>query len=83
MNKTKQVIKLGYTHYWKRVEKFDKQQFEKVVKDFKKVMEYLSPFVPLADGCGSPRNGGPHRSAAQVDARRAVPGFPHLATAGR
>jgi len=52
VNKTKQVIKLGYTHYWKRVEKFDKQQFEKVVRDFKKVMAYLSPFVPLADGLG-------------------------------
>jgi len=43
---------VGYTHYWKRVEKFDKEQFEKVVKDFKKVMKHLSAFVPLADGCG-------------------------------
>jgi hypothetical protein len=43
---------LGYTHYWKRVEKFNKEQFEKVVKDFKEVMKHLSPFVPLAGGFG-------------------------------
>jgi hypothetical protein len=43
---------VGYTHYWKRVEKFEKEQFEKVVKDFKEIMKHLSPFVPLADGCG-------------------------------
>ena len=52
MNKTKRVIKLGYTHHWKRVEKFDKEKFEKVVKDFKEVMKHLSPFVPLAGGLG-------------------------------
>jgi hypothetical protein len=52
MNKTTRVIKLGYTHYWRRIEKFDPRQFEKVVRDFKKVVEYLSPFVPLADGLG-------------------------------
>lgn len=52
MNKTKQVIKLGYTHYWQRCEKFDKENFEKVVKDFKEVVKYLSPFVPLAGGLG-------------------------------
>ena len=43
---------MGYTHYWKRVEQFNKEQFERVVKDFKEVMKYLSPFVPLAGGCG-------------------------------
>ena len=32
--------------------KFDPQQFEKVVKDFKEVMKHLSLFVPLAGGCG-------------------------------
>ena len=52
MIKTKRVIKLGYTHYWKRVEKFDKEQFQKVVKDFKTVMKQLPEFVPLADGFG-------------------------------
>jgi len=52
MIKTKRVIKLGYTHNWKRVEKFDKEKFEKVVKDFKQVMKHLSPFVSLAGGCG-------------------------------
>ena len=45
-------MQMGYTHYWKRVEKLDKGQFEKVVKDFKKVMKHLSPFVPLAGGLG-------------------------------
>jgi len=44
---------LGYTHYWKRVEKFDKERYEKVVRDFKEVMKHLSPFVPLAGGCGT------------------------------
>ena len=43
---------MGYTHYWKRVEKFDKEKFEKVVKDFKAVLKHLSEFVPLADGFG-------------------------------
>ena len=43
---------MGYTHYWKRVEKFDKEKFEKVVKDFKAVLEHLSKFVPLAGGLG-------------------------------
>jgi hypothetical protein len=43
---------MGYTHYWKRVEKFDKQQFEKVAKDFMEVLKHLSPFVPLAGGLG-------------------------------
>ena len=43
---------MGYTHYWKRSKKFDKVQFEKVVRDFKKIMKHLSPFVPLADGLG-------------------------------
>lgn len=43
---------MGYTHYWKRVEAFDKECYEKVVKDFQKVMKYLSPFVPLAGGLG-------------------------------
>ena len=52
MTKTKRVIKVGYTHYWKRVEKFDKQQFEKVVRDFKAVLKHLSEFVPLAGGLG-------------------------------
>jgi len=46
------VIKLGYTHYWKRVRKFDKEQFEKVVRDFKTVLKHLSEFVPLASGLG-------------------------------
>ena len=45
-------MQMGYTHYWKRVEKFDKQQFEKVVKDFKAVLRHLSEFVPLAGGFG-------------------------------
>jgi len=49
------VIKLGYTHYWKRVQKFDKQQFEKAVKDFKEVLKHLSLFVPLAGGSGKGR----------------------------
>src|SRR4030042_6482078 len=43
---------MGYTHYWKRVEKFDKERYGNVVKDFKKVMKYLSPFVELAGGSG-------------------------------
>ena len=43
---------MGYTHYWKRIETFDKDRFEKVVKDFKEVMKHLSPFVPLACGLG-------------------------------
>ena len=43
---------MGYTHYWKRVKKFDKEQFEKAVKDFKKVLKHLSEFVPLAGGLG-------------------------------
>ena len=43
---------MGYTHYWKRVEKFDIQQFEKVVRDFKTVLNHLSPFIPLAGGFG-------------------------------
>ena len=43
---------MGYTHYWKRVEKFDKERFEEVVKDFETAMKYLSPFVPLASGLG-------------------------------
>jgi len=43
---------MGYTHYWKRVGKFDKGQYEKVVNDFKEVMKHLSPFVPLAGGLG-------------------------------
>ena len=43
---------MGYTHYWKRVEKFDKEQFEKVVRDFKAVLKHLSEFVPLAGGFG-------------------------------
>jgi hypothetical protein len=43
---------LGYTHYWKRTEQFNREQFEKVVKDFKEVMRHLSPFVPLAGGTG-------------------------------
>jgi len=34
------------------VERFDKENFEKVVKDFKEVMIQLSPFVPLAGGLG-------------------------------
>ena len=45
-------MQMGYTHYWKRVEKFDKERFEKVIKDFETVMKYLSPFVPLAGGLG-------------------------------
>ncbi|MFA6186457.1 MAG: hypothetical protein WC770_04490 [Phycisphaerae bacterium] len=43
---------MGYTHYWKRTEKFNKEQYEKVVKDFKEVMKHLSVFVPLAGGSG-------------------------------
>ncbi len=43
---------MGYTHYWKRVGKFNKERYEKVVKDFKAVMKHLSPFVPLAGGSG-------------------------------
>ena len=43
---------MGYTHYWKRVEKFDRQQFEKVVKDFKAVLKRISGLVPLAGGLG-------------------------------
>ena len=43
---------MGYTHYWKRVERFEPKQFEKVVKDFKELMKHLSLFVPLSDGCG-------------------------------
>lgn len=43
---------MGYTHNFKRAGKFDKKQFEKVVSDFKKVIEHLSPFVPLAGGLG-------------------------------
>lgn len=34
------------------MERFDKENFEKVVKDFKEVMIQLSPFVPLAGGLG-------------------------------
>jgi len=45
-------MKLGYTHYWKRVKKFDKEQFDQVVKDFKTVTKQLSEFVPLASGLG-------------------------------
>ena len=44
---------MGYTHYWKRVEKFDKEQFGKVVREFNKVMEHLLLFVPLAGGLGN------------------------------
>jgi hypothetical protein len=62
MNKTTMVIQMGYTHYWKRVEKFDRKQFEKVVRDFKKVVEHLSAFVPLADGLG--------RGKAMIDNNR-------------
>jgi hypothetical protein len=43
---------MGYTHYWKRVKKLDKEQYGKVVKDFKEVMKHLSAFVPLAGGSG-------------------------------
>jgi hypothetical protein len=43
---------MGYTHYWKGVARFDKGQFAKVVRDFKKVMKHLAPFVPLASGSG-------------------------------
>jgi hypothetical protein len=43
---------MGYTHYWKRVEKFNKESYEKVVKDFKAVTKQLSPLVPLAGGFG-------------------------------
>jgi hypothetical protein len=43
---------MGYTHYWKRVAKFNKEQFGKVVKDLKTVLQHLSEFVPLADGLG-------------------------------
>ncbi|MDD3473332.1 MAG: hypothetical protein PHS86_11150 [Syntrophaceae bacterium] len=43
---------MGYTHYWKRKEKFDGEQYENVVKDFKEVMGHLSAFVPLAGGMG-------------------------------
>ena len=53
---------MGYTHYWKRVEKFDMEKFGKVVKDFKEVVKHLSPFVSLADGLG--------RSKAVIDNKR-------------
>jgi len=43
---------MGYTHYWKRVKKFDRQQFEKVVKDFKAVLKRISGLVLLAGGLG-------------------------------
>ncbi|MDO8303281.1 MAG: hypothetical protein Q7T18_08570 [Sedimentisphaerales bacterium] len=43
---------MGYTHYWRRVRKFDSEWYEKVVTDFKEVMKHLSPFVPLAGGSG-------------------------------
>jgi hypothetical protein len=43
---------MGYTHYWKRKERFSPEGFERVVRDFKMVMKYLSPFVPLAGGAG-------------------------------
>lgn len=43
---------MGYTHYWKRAKAFDPRQFEKVVNDFKKVMVYVTPLVPLAGGLG-------------------------------
>lgn len=43
---------MGYTHYWKRKDKFDSKQYEKVVKDFKEVMRHLLVFVPLAGGTG-------------------------------
>ena len=46
------MIRVGYTHNWKRTKKFDKEGFEKAVGDFKKVVKLLSPFVPLAGGCG-------------------------------
>jgi len=46
---------LGYTHYWKRIEKFNTSQYEKVVSNFKEVMKHLSLFVPLADGTGEGR----------------------------
>jgi hypothetical protein len=52
MAKNKQVIKLGYTHYWKRKNEFDKSRFEKVVKDFKEIVKHLTAFVPLAGGSG-------------------------------
>ncbi|HBG27639.1 MAG: hypothetical protein A2Y10_10445 [Planctomycetes bacterium GWF2_41_51] len=54
---------MGYTQYWKRIEKFDKQQFEKVTKDFKEVLKHLSPFVPLAGGMGK---GEPEISSKRI-----------------
>ena len=43
---------MGYTHYWKRVAKFDKEQCEKVVRDCRIALKHLSEFVPLAGGLG-------------------------------
>lgn len=54
---------MGYTHYWKRKAKFDKEQFKKVVEDFKKVMKHLSAFVPLAGGLGK---GEPEISSKRI-----------------
>ncbi len=48
---------MGYTHYWKRSKKFNSENFEKVVRDFKKVMPLFSRIgIVLSkwDGKGNP-----------------------------
>jgi hypothetical protein len=44
---------MGYTHYWKRKERFNAAKFEAVVRDFKTIMPELDKLgVKLADGHG-------------------------------
>ena len=43
---------MGYTHYWRRKEKYKKETMDLVVRDLKEVVAFLEPVVPLAGGLG-------------------------------
>lgn len=43
---------MGYTHYWRRVPKFDSNSFKLVVRDLNKAVKAMEGIVDLADGCG-------------------------------